>query len=406
MEYYDLLKEVQDKFDFPIKLWKEGDISFFAPDLSIYEKKDYPPSRFPVFYNPMMIINRDLTILLIKSWIRKNKIQDINFGEPLCGIGIRGLRVFKEIGKINVFLNDFNEISIKLLQENLKFNNFQEKIKIYNLDANDFMNKFSKPRERFSILDIDPFGSPVQFVDSAIQALLGNQGLLCVSATDLVPLVGIYKEACFRKYGLYPIKTEYSHELALRILMTFLIREAAKHDIGLKILFNYYHQHHIRCFVETKKGKLNANASLKDLGFIYHCFNCNERYYTQSIEKILTNCKECDSELQSIGPIWVGKLFNKDLLIAMKEDLQDCKFNNLKKVNKLLDVMIEETDSPIVFHDLGRLMYEHKLKSKKIQDIIDALQKKGYICTKTHFSPVSIKTNAPRLQIAKIIKEL
>jgi len=400
------MKEVQDQFDFPIKLWKEGEISFFAPDLSIYEKKDYPPSRFPVFYNPMMVINRDLTILFIKSWIQPNPDKEVKFGEPLCGIGIRGLRVFKEIGDIDIHLNDFNELSIKLLESNLKFNKYEDKIKKYTLDANDFMNLSAKPRERFTILDIDPFGSPVRFIDSAIRALVGSNGLLCVSATDLVPLVGIYKKACFRKYGIYPIKTEYSHELALRILITFVIREAAKHDIGLNILFSYYHQHHIRCFVETNKGKLNANASLKGLGFIHHCFNCNERYVTPRGKKQVTQCEACDSEVQTIGPIWIGKLFDDEILMKMNEEIDNCKFNNNKKVKKLLTTIIEEKDAPITFHDTSRLMYEHKLKSKKLIDIVETLQKKGYIATKTHFSPISIKTNAPRIQIAEVIRNL
>jgi len=51
-------------------------------------------------------------------------------------------------------------------------------------------------------------------------------------------------------------------------------------------------------------------------------------------------------------------------------------------------------------------MYEHKLKSKKLIDIVETLQKKGYIATKTHFSPISIKTNAPRIQIAEVIRNL
>ncbi|NHI94043.1 MAG: tRNA (guanine(10)-N(2))-dimethyltransferase [Candidatus Lokiarchaeota archaeon] len=399
--------EMQKKFTFPIKLWKEGKVSFFAPDQSIYERKDYPPSKFPVFYNPMMIINRDITLLIIKSYQEEFLDKKIKFGEPLCGIGIRGLRIIKEIGDINVYLNDINEISINLLKENMKFNNVNEdELKISINDANQFMSNYSKPKERFDILDIDPFGSPVKFVDSALQALKGENGLLCVTATDMPPLVGIYKKACFRKYGIYPIKTEYSHELALRILITFLIREAAKYDINLKILFSYYHQHHIRVFVKSSMGKLKVNESFKYFGYLYHCFNCNERFLSNLKDTKLSICTSCHSELEIIGPIWIGKLADKEFLMKMMAFIDNFNFISDKKIRNLITLHLSEIDSQITFHDTSRLIYEHKLKSIKLSRIIDGLKNKGFNASRTHFSPIGIKTNAKRNEIAEIIKNL
>ncbi|MHA1799514.1 MAG: tRNA (guanine(10)-N(2))-dimethyltransferase [Candidatus Helarchaeota archaeon] len=399
------MKDVQEEFNFPIKLWKEGEVLFFAPDQSIYEKKDYPPSKFPVFYNPMMTINRDLTLLLLKTWMQKFPNKQLKFGEPLCGIGIRGLRILKEIGNVNVFVNDINEISLQMLRKSLVLNAIKEEdLIISHDDANQFMSNHSKHHERFDILDIDPFGSPVRFIDPAFRALKGENGLLCATATDMPPLVGIYKKACFRKYGLMPIKTEYSHELALRILITFLIREGAKLNLGVKVIFSYYHQHHVRSFVSTSLGKTNADKSLSKLGYIHHCFNCNERLTTKIKRKKIITCPSCDLELESIGPIFIGKLASDELLTDMNENIEYFKFNNIKKIKKFMNLIIDEKDAPVTFHDISRLIYEHHLKSKKLIDIIEALKNEGFHASRTHFSPMGIKTNAKRNDIARIIK--
>ena len=55
------------------------------------------------------------------------------------------------------------------------------------------------------MVDIDPFGTPSPFIESAaISAKAG--GMLCVTATDTSALCGTYKEPCIRKYNSMPLK--------------------------------------------------------------------------------------------------------------------------------------------------------------------------------------------------------
>ena len=92
-----------------------------------------------------------------------------------------------------------------------------------------------RPEQRFHVIDLDPYGSPTPFLDSAVQVFELNHsnifvstclfqavaegGLLCVTATDMAVLAGNSPETCHAKYGAVSLKTKSCHEFALRILL-------------------------------------------------------------------------------------------------------------------------------------------------------------------------------------------
>lgn len=53
----------------------------------------------------------------------------------------------------------------------------------------------SIPDNRFTIIDLDPYGGPNKFLDAAIQSI-EEGGLLLVTATDMAVLAGNTPEAC------------------------------------------------------------------------------------------------------------------------------------------------------------------------------------------------------------------
>ena len=59
--------------DFPSEIIKEGKVQVLVPKLAAYSvsASDYSPSKAPVFYNPVMEFNRDLTILAFKAFQHK-----------------------------------------------------------------------------------------------------------------------------------------------------------------------------------------------------------------------------------------------------------------------------------------------------------------------------------------------
>ena len=60
------------KADFPSEIIREGKVQVLVPKLEAYGvvPSDYAPSRAPVFYNPVMEFNRDLTVLAFQAYQR------------------------------------------------------------------------------------------------------------------------------------------------------------------------------------------------------------------------------------------------------------------------------------------------------------------------------------------------
>jgi tRNA (guanine26-N2/guanine27-N2)-dimethyltransferase len=56
--------------DFPSETIREGKVKVVVPKLKAFKKQpcDYAPSKAPVFYNPVMELNRDITILAFQAY--------------------------------------------------------------------------------------------------------------------------------------------------------------------------------------------------------------------------------------------------------------------------------------------------------------------------------------------------
>ena len=90
--------EASFKTDFPTETIKEGNVKVIVPKLTAFATtpSDYAPSKAPVFYNPVMELNRDIAILAFQVQQRMAK-RLISVCEPLTSSGIRALRFATEI---------------------------------------------------------------------------------------------------------------------------------------------------------------------------------------------------------------------------------------------------------------------------------------------------------------------
>ena len=79
------------------------------------------------------------------------------------------------------------------------------------------MHNHTEYSERFHIVDLDPYGSPTQFLDSAVQCVVDG-GMLLVTCTDMAILCGNFPETCYAKYGGIPLKSPATHEMVLVLL--------------------------------------------------------------------------------------------------------------------------------------------------------------------------------------------
>jgi tRNA (guanine26-N2/guanine27-N2)-dimethyltransferase len=153
---------------------------------TVYFKK----SNNQVFYNPIQEFNRDLSIAVINSYsaIHRQDSNDkpIEILEALAASGIRSMRYALEIDNSKIVANDLDKTAVELIDTNRKLNNVEHLVESSCADATLLMNTNPK---RFDCIDLDPYGTPAPFLDSAIKSIKSG-GLMCVTATDAAVLCG------------------------------------------------------------------------------------------------------------------------------------------------------------------------------------------------------------------------
>ncbi len=325
--------------------------------------------KLPVFYNPLMKFNRDMTILLLNSV----KLDGMQIALPLAGTGVRGVRLALELKKgkaKRIVMNDMSPKAIKIIRENLDHNYTTADIK--NKEASQFLLE----SKGFDYIDIDPFGNPNEFLDAAVKRL-SRCGILAVTATDTSALCGTYPYVCKRKYWATPIRSEIMHEAGLRILIRRVQLIGTQYDRALTPIFSYSKDHYMRAFFKSKKSKKEATEII------------NKHQYSK-----------CNNN-ESFGPFWVGHINDLDIVREMARLCDDY------KNKQFLQTLAQETESnTLFFYDIHKTLKKHKLQNNPKKDItIEAIKKKGYKATSTHFSPTAIKTNMPYEEFLKTIME-
>ncbi len=395
-------------FPFPTEVVTEGVVEVVVPRLKAFVKKasDYAPSKAPVFYNPVMELNRDLAVLALQAFQRCVG-RRLKVCEPLTGCGIRGIRLAKEVeGVENLVANDVNAEACRLAKFNVEKNKLSEKVPVEHKDANFLLSRYGAPRRRFDCIDIDPFGSPMPYVDSALRALRRG-GLLALTATDLAPLCGVHPEACLRRYGGRPLRTEYCHELAIRLLAGAVTRSAAKYDVSVKMAFSHSSQHYVRLYIAINYGAKKANASLRKIGFINHCFAC---FHRDAIAGAFLDerrkCPECGKRMNVAGPLWIGKIIDENFVASMEREAKTRDFRLKKKIRRLLVHTKGEANAPMTYYMVDKICDKLGLPVPPIKDVAAKLIEAGNQVRLTHFKTHGIKTDAPAKTVKEIISEL
>lgn len=391
-------------FNFQTEVVEEGKVRFAVPKLETYMKsqKEYVPSGAPVFYNPIMELNRDIAILALQAY-QKKLGRKIRVCEPLTGCGVRGIRLAAEVDGIKkVVVNDLSREAAKLARFNVEQNNMTKHISVVNEDANLLLNRYAAPHKRFDYIDVDPFGSPVLYIDSAVRALRDG-GLLVLTATDMAPLCGVYPKACVRKYGGRPLRTEYCHELAVRLLAGSLATIAARHEMRIKVLFSHSTNHYIRLYASVHYGAKQADISIQKMGYILHCFACFHRETSEGIfSHLKQECPECDAQLKTAGPLWLGELFDEDFCSLMEKDVERRHLKQEKRIVKLLSLAKNEAKAPITYFVVDKFCDKLNLPSPSTIKVMEELRNMGFQAVLTHFNSKGIRTDAS----ANVVKEI
>ncbi len=390
---------------------KEGDTQILVPYLSLKQKE---PSKFPAFFNPAAKFNRDVSILIYKNFLL-NFTKKISFIDSLCGVGSRGLRVAKEIPNVSkVIFNDFNITAIQSAKSSAVLNNVFHKCIYSNNEVCKFLQNFLDGVERGTIIDLDPFGSPAQYLDCILRAI-ENNGLVSITATDTAVLMGVYPKVCGRKYYGTPHRTKYSLETGTRLLLSCVALVASRLDLSIKPIFAHSYRNYIRVYCKVIKSNNLANRVYENIGYIEHCWGCGHREMTNQYD-IETKCQYCLKRTKLAGPLWISKIFDKNLIDIVIQDIKKEQESTVQS-NKYYHVHMElhkkfftiakgEIDT-IPFHflsdEFGKIL---KSSTLSVDRIVEGLQDEGYQSSLTIFSSTGFKTTANVSQIKNVITKI
>jgi tRNA (guanine26-N2/guanine27-N2)-dimethyltransferase len=365
--------------------------------------RDQARSRAAVFYNPLMRLNRD-TAVLVLGCLGEELGRSTQACEPMCGSGVRGVRLALESGAGEVVLGDLNPSAVELAEENISRNGVGTRVHARVMDANLLMNLHSSPLNRFDYVDVDPYGSPSQFLDSAVRATRDG-GVLALTATDLAPLCGVSPAACLRKYGGKPLRCSYSHEVALRLLIGSAVRVAAVHECAVKPVFSYYADHYIRAYLRHAYGAKPADTAVNEMGYILHCEKCLHRTAVKGpYPRTGRSCPVCGTDMKVAGPMWLGELADPGWCTLILERATKSEAGWEPRLLKLVETVRAECGYPPTYLFLDEFTSRLKISSSHFGGVLDKLHEAGYSAVQTHFNDRGIKTNASVTQFENVLK--
>ncbi len=391
--------------DIPLVEIREGLAKILVPDFSKYRRPDgvYEPAWAPVFYNPKMELNRDIAVLALSTYA-KTKGSELTVADILGGTGVRAIRFALEVPNVSrVYVNDKNPLAYELAKKNIELNKLESKAYPENFDANLMLQLHRFSSEYFDYIDIDPFGSPIEFLDSAIMSIRIG-GMLGITATDTATLEGTYPHACLRKYLSKPLKADFSKEMALRILIANIAFRAAAYEYGINIKLGYYSQYYARVYVTLEKGAKKALTSIRNIGYVVFDRNSGRYWLFKEIKEILDKKSEIGNAIIG-GPLWLAPIAEESFIKALLKELSEREYiRNKSEIRKLLTKILSEINLPPLYYRVDLLGKRLKKSMPPFSKFIECIESKGYVAIRPHSDVLGLKTNAPFDIVVKCFK--
>jgi len=430
--------------DWPGLVHREGRTLTRVSDLPDSNKKG-PSSKNAgfVFHNPAMAGSRTRSVLLMAHAIESGMLGDSKV-RALDGLSASGLRARRWLNELP------NESASRLIatvgdmeQKALDWAIATEsEFPAENGELLPLLGdlRTSVLSQGWHWIDIDPFGSPVPFLDTAIQAL-ARRGVLEVSATDTAALSGSSKNPLMRRYGARVRLDKLKHDSGLRVLMATVARAAARHDRSIEPLLSIWDSHHLRVSVRVRKVMQGANDVEVSLG--WRIFSPTKDEVEASISagflppedsgELPIRCflplshpvgRE-DSRVS--GPMWVGPMGDAETMASMTEervlqmcaptfdeaDIADWSQKDFESENRRLVRAIRhisEEATAISGHHLIAVdelaSWQQKGSPPSPTRMVQLLRERGHSAAISHYAEPSFRTDATWSDVIEAMKEI
>ncbi|HZB79678.1 MAG TPA: tRNA (guanine(10)-N(2))-dimethyltransferase [Nitrososphaera sp.] len=359
----------------------EGRTILVVPESSITSKV---PSKIPAFFNPAAKLNRDLSILAYSVFAASPGKK--TFADSFAGIGARGLRVAVEVPAVEqVYCNDINGVAIEAAKEAARINSVAGRCYFSVNEVCKFLVNGDKEGDRYSIVDLDPFGTPAKHIDCILRSVL-DDGLVSITATDTAVLWGVYPKVCLRRYYGRPLNNTYGNETAIRLLLSLTALTASRLELAIRPVFVHATKHYLRVYAKISVSSSQANDVYDNIGYVMHCPHCGHRFNTKECRK--GKCELCDTVLVVGGQLWTGFLHDKEFVKKMLEQDPD------RPCKKVLVAAAEESSEIPYYFRADEISSKLKSNTLSVDRIIEKLHAAGFVASKTALNTSAFKTNA------------
>lgn len=423
--------------------------------------------RGEVFYNPAQVVNRDLSVLVLRYLQRQRgeNAPPLHILEALSATGLRAVRYYKEIPNVaSVVANDLDPTAVQTIRQNVIHNKLDPIKQIIPNHGNAITvmalaSASTNPTDqsdKFHVVDLDPYGSAAPFLDTAVCAV-ANNGFLAVTCTDLAVLCGNSPEICYGRYAATPLKGPIAHELAVRIVFNAIQAAANRHGRAVEPIVCVKIDFYVRLFVRVLDSRSLAQKTPSLSSLVFQCAECGthrfqslgrvrenknsntakkkrkraqsetkvvqeqknnteEKKQQQQVplkfsaasasEELSPRCSICEGTMVLGGPIWAGPLVEKGVADSIMKEIDEKVgvLNARDRVAAILRVVDEEIrDVPLFLH-LPTMCKILRVSSPPAASVRSVLVEKGYKVSQSHTDPQAIKTDAPAELVWDILR--
>ncbi len=297
-----------------------------------------------VFYNPAMAGSRTRSVLLFRHALDVGLLGEgtVYALDGLTASGLRARRWLNELSpekseRISATIVDLEEEALRWAEASHEEFPPSRGGGVLESSKGDLRSEVLRSGRHW--VDIDPYGSPMPFIDSAMQSM-ARSGVMEVSATDTAALTGSSRTALMRRYGARVRTDSLAHDSGMRVMLATFSRVAARHDRSILPLLSVWDSHHLRVSFRVLKSVSKANELEDSIGWRVHAPTKEEvlssigagLHHDSAVEHLPMHCMlplkyPLDrSDPRISGPLWVGPMGDRDTMYSMSEEraLESC----------------------------------------------------------------------------------
>ncbi|CAN1319725.1 Probable tRNA (guanine(26)-N(2))-dimethyltransferase 1 [Linum perenne] len=226
-------------------------------------------------------------------------------------------------------------------------------------------------------------------------------------------VVALDNDKCEHRYGSYPLRGKYCHEMALRILLASIESHANRYKRYIVPVLSVQMDFYVRVFVRVyTSASAMKNTPLK-LSYVYQCTGCDS-FHLQPIGRTIAknnsvrylpgfgpavpqDCSDCGKKFNMGGPIWSAPIHDTEWVTSILEDVKSIKdrYPAFDRISAVLTTISEELPDVPLFLSLHNLCGTLKCTSPSAVIFRSAVINAGYRISGTHVNPLGLKSDAP-----------